>query len=71
VGKATKGFYQGIRGLNAAIAKSGDVELMKWGKTNWTPLSQAGFNPKTDKDVEGKVNKVLEVLKTFEGQLGG
>jgi len=70
VGKATTGFYQGIRGLNAAIVKSQMVELMKWGKTNWTPLAQAGFNPKNDGEVVGKVNQVLTKLTEFERLLG-
>jgi hypothetical protein len=69
IGKATTGFYQGIRGLNAAIVKSGDVPLMKWGKTNWTPMTQAGFNPKKNEEVVGKVDKVLDVLAEFEKQL--
>jgi len=69
VGKATTGFYQGIRGLNAAIAKSGDVPLMKWAKTNWFPLAQASFLPKKSEEVVGKVDKVLEVLAEFEKQL--
>jgi hypothetical protein len=70
VGKATTGFMQGIRGLNAAIAKSGNVELMKWGKANWTPLSQAGYTPKTDGEVVAKVDNVLRVLAEFERRLG-
>jgi hypothetical protein len=70
VGGATTGFMQGIRGLNAAIAKSGNVPLMKWGKTNWTPLSQAGYTPTADSQVVTKVDNVLRVLAEFERQLG-
>jgi hypothetical protein len=70
VGKATTGFYQGTRGLNAAIVKSQNVALMKWGKTNWTPLTQAGFLPKQDSEVVAKVDQVLKKLAEFEKLLG-
>jgi len=69
-GGATAGFYQGIRGLNAAIAKSQIVPLMKWAQTNWRPMAQASFSPKQDNQVVAKVDAVLNKLDEFEKLLG-
>ena len=62
VGSATKGFFQNIRGMNAALRNSKNDRLMDWAKTNWTPMAQDAWKPKLDKEVAAKVKAVLDKL---------
>jgi|GEM_PF-6863351 len=67
-GSATKGFHQGIRGLNAALATQDDPTLKDFhGK--WKVFSQDGYKPKVDAAesvIKEKVNKVLQTLQSLK-----
>jgi len=69
-GKATKGFHQNVRGLNAALDRSRDDNWIAWKNQHWKPLSQDGFIPKSDDQVVAKVDRVLDVLDQLEKLIG-
>ncbi len=69
-GKAKTGFHQNIRGLNAALDRSQEPAWIVWKDQHWKPLAQDSYVPKLDKDVEAKVDKVLEVLDQLEDVVG-
>jgi hypothetical protein len=70
VGEAKTGFYQNIRGLNAALDRTKRTDLIAWKDRKWKPLSQAGFVPTSDGQVVAKVNEVLEALDELEKLVG-
>lgn len=62
IGRAGKGFHQGIRGLSAALALQTDPKLVSF-MIKWKPFAQDAFMPAKDsKDSEVKA-KVVMVLK--------
>jgi len=68
-GGAKDGFYQRIRGVNAALLSLKDYpELEKFRKETWIKFSQADYLPKSDDQVEEKLKSVLAAAKTL-GQL--
>jgi hypothetical protein len=70
LGKATKGFHQNIRGLNAALDRSRDDGWNAWKNQHWKPLSQDSYLPKSDDQVVAKVDRVLAVLDQLEKLIG-
>ena len=66
VGEAKTGFYQNIRGLNAALDRTKRQDIIAWKDRKWKPLAQAGYVPTSDGQVVDKVNEVLEILDELE-----
>ena len=65
-GGATSGFHQSVRGLNAALVKSGNPALVKFGKEQFNKYAQDEFKPTADGQVSGKVGQVLSTLLELE-----
>ena len=66
VGGATSGFHQSVRGLNAALAKSGNPALIKFQKEHFNKYAQDDFKPTADGQVSAKVGQVLATLMELE-----
>jgi hypothetical protein len=66
LGKAKTGFHQNIRGLNAALERSNNEELIAWKDKNWKAFAQDAYKPTSNSQVAAKVDKVLETIDDFE-----
>jgi hypothetical protein len=66
VGKATSGFHQSIRGVNASLDRSQVPVWVSWKNEHWKPLAQDSYKPTQDSQVAGKVDHVLSVLNDLD-----
>jgi len=70
-GKATSGFHQSIRGVNASLDRSQVPQWLSWKNEHWKPLAQDAYKPKQDSQVAAKVDHVLSVVDQLDHLVNG
>ena len=65
VGEGQTGFWQGCRGLSAALAFQSESEIQEF-LTKFRPMTQAQFLPTSDEEVKPKVKQVIDKLKELQ-----